>query len=84
MKSAVQANFLFLTYKNVVENVTDLVSQSHRCHVVYCPNIADNIDALFNSECKWSLVIIRKPCCANCEGIVTVISTIDSQDRVTK
>ena len=29
-------------------------------------------------------VILLKPCCANCEGIVTVISAIDRQDRVTK
>ena len=29
-------------------------------------------------------VIVLKPCCANCEGIVTVISAIDRQDRVTK
>ena len=71
LKSAVQANFL-LAYKNVVENVTDLVSQSHcLCQISvifqFCIRalpcrllsvIADNIDALFNSECKWSLIVV--------------------------
>ena len=29
-------------------------------------------------------VTLLKPCCANCEGIATVISAIHRQDRVTK
>ena len=31
--------------------------------------IADNIDALFNSECKWSLIVVTDHCRSVVNGI---------------